>query len=288
MAGTSSEPERRSELAAFLRSRRGQVQPEQVGLSSEPRRRRVPGLRREEVAHLSRVSYSWYTRLEQGNDVQATADVIDSIASALRLSEAEHRHLRRLSGLPLGSRVDSGHEVGEPLRKMLERLLPAPAYAVGPLSEYLAWNDALSAVFCDIGTLPPTRRNVLWATFTAPGVRQSLVDWDKHARLVVGQFRAEAAAHPDDPRFATMAAELATASGEFSQWWASHEVVLSATGQQSFRHPAVGLLCTDLLQFRLIDRPSVKVVVHQPSSDDDERKLQLLQRPAQWRAVIAP
>lgn len=248
----------------------------------------MQGLRREEVAHLSGVSYSWYTRLEQGHDVRATAEVIDSIAYALRLSEAEHRHMRRLSGLSLGNRVDDGHGVDEPIRKMLEQLLPAPAYAVGPRSEYLAWNDALSAVFCDITDLPPDRRNVLWATFMVPGVRRSLVDWDNHARLVVGQFRAEAATHPDDPQYAAMATELETASDEFGRWWATHEVVLSATGQQSFRHHAVGLLCTDLLQFRLVDRPSVKVVVHQPSTDEDERKLDQLRGSARWRAMIAP
>ncbi|MFB1298493.1 helix-turn-helix transcriptional regulator [Mycobacterium sp. pW049] len=287
MASTSFEPEkRRHELAEFLRSRRAQLKPEEVGLESVAGRRRVKGLRREEVAHLSRVSYSWYTRLEQGYDVQATVDVIDSIASALRLGEAEHRHLRRLAGLPLGNRVGSGQGVGETLRKLLQRLLPAPAYAVGIRSEYLAWNDALSAVFCDIGALPPHHRNVLWATFAVSDVRRSLVDWDEHARLVVGQFRAEAAAHPDDPLFAMMAAELEAVSEHFSRWWATHEVVLSANGRQSFRHPVVGLLSTDLIQFRMIDRPSVKVVVHQPSSEEDELKLNVLRGAVQWGAVI--
>ncbi len=287
MASTTSESDqRRHELADFLRSRRSQVRPEQVGLPADVGRRRVRGLRREEVAHLSRVSYSWYTRLEQGHDVHATADVIDSIAVALQLSEGEHRHLRRLAGLSLGQRNENALAVDDPIGKLLERVLPAPAYVVDSRFEYLAWNDALAAVFCDIGALPRTRGNVLWATFAVPGVRRSLVNWEEHARQVVGQFRAEAAAHPEDQRFATMAAELNAASEEFRRWWVAHEVVLAAAGQQSFRHAGVGLLSTDLIQLRLIDRPSLKVVVHQPSTDEDERKLEALRGDAHWGAAV--
>lgn len=276
---------RRADLADFLRSRRSQVRPEQVGLVADPGRRRVRGLRREEVAHLSRVSYSWYTRLEQGHDVHATSEVIDSIAAALLLRDDEHRHLRRLAGLPLGNRLESSRGVDAPMLALLERLLPAPAYVVGLGSEYLAWNDALSAVFCDIAALPSDRRNVLWATFAVPDVRRSLVNWEEHARLVVGQFRAEAAAHPDDRRFEHMAAELQSISPEFGRWWASHEVVLAASGAQSFRHPDIGMLATDLIQLRLIDRPTCKVVVHQPSTEADELKLEVLRGSASWRAV---
>jgi transcriptional regulator with XRE-family HTH domain len=286
MATASSGSETpRADLADFLRSRRSRVQPEQVGLVPAPGRRRVRGLRREEVAHLSRVSYSWYTRLEQGHDVHATVEVIDSIAAALLLLDDEHRHLRRLAGLPLRHRPVSVHGVDAPMLTLLERLLPAPAYVVGVGSEYLAWNGALSAVFCDIAALPPDRRNVLWATFAVPEVRRSLVNWAEHARLVVGQFRAEAAAHPDDRRFERTAAELEAISPEFRRWWASHEVVLAAAGAQSFRHPGVGLLATDLIQLRLVDRPSCKVVVHQPSTAADERKLEMLRGAAPWRAV---
>ena len=200
MAGSISDSEqRRRELAAFLLARRSRLRPELVGIHVDPARRRVRGLRREEVAHLSKVSYSWYTRLEQGKDVHATAEVIDSIANALQLTDDELRHLRRLAALPLGPRDGGDVGVDEDVRRLLERMLPAPAYVVGPRSEYLAWNDALVAVFCDIGQLPPEHRSALWAIFTVPKVRSSLVDWEEHARLVVGQFRAEAASHPTTP-----------------------------------------------------------------------------------------
>ncbi|WP_029112269.1 helix-turn-helix domain-containing protein [Mycobacterium sp. URHB0044] len=287
MAGSALDSEqRRRELAAFLRARRARLRPELVGIDVDPARRRVHGLRREEVAHLSKVSYSWYTRLEQGKDVHATAEVIDSIANALQLTDDELRHLRRLAALPLGPHEDGDVGIDEDVRRLLERLLPAPAYVVGPRSEYLAWNDALVAVFCDIGQLPPEHRSALWAIFTVPRVRSSLVDWEEHARLVVGQFRAEAASQPDDTRFSATAAELATLSDEFRYWWSRHEVVRAAGGTQSFQHPHVGLLSTQLLQLRLIDRPSLKVVIHQPSTPDDERKLETLRGDSQWTAVI--
>lgn len=286
MGVISDSEHRRRELAAFLRARRSQIQPERVGLPSGAGRRRVRGLRREEVANLSRVSYSWYTRLEQGQDVHATAEVIDSIATALQLSDDERRHLRRLAALPLGPLEHEDDSVDEHTRQLLERLLPAPAYIIGPRSDYLAWNDALVAVFCDIAALPPGHRNVLWATFMAPKVRASLVDWVDHARLVVGQFRAEAAAHPTDPRFAAVAEELAAVSPEFRQWWGTHEVVRAAGGIQAFRHPGVGLLSTHLMQLRMIDRPSLKVVIHHPSTPQDVRRLERLRAGANWSAVI--
>ncbi|MFI7530260.1 helix-turn-helix transcriptional regulator [Nocardia salmonicida] len=279
---------RRRELAAFLRARRARLRPESVGLPSAGRRRRVPGLRREEVANLSQVSYSWYTRLEQGQDVQATAEVIDSIAAALQLGGAEHRHVRRLAGLPAGPhpfpRRDDAAD--EQARKLLEGLLPAPAYVIGPRFDYLAWNDAMLAVFCDIGELPPHRRNVLWATFAVPKVRSALADWEQHARATIGQFRAEAAAHPADTRYSRMAEELAAVSPEFRHWWPEHEVVRAAAGTQEFRHPRVGLLTTYLMQLRLIDRPSLKVVVHLPASPSEVEKLETLRGEADWGAVV--
>jgi transcription regulator MmyB-like protein len=141
-------------------------------------------------------------------------------------------------------------------------------------------------VFCDIAALPPEHRNVLWATFRVPKVRDSLVNWEEHARLVVGQFRAEAAAHPTDPRFSVVAEELAALSSEFRHWWTSHQVVRSAGGAQTFRHPDVGLLSTHLMQLRMIDRPSLKVVIHHPSTAEDVRKLELLRAKSHWTAIV--
>jgi transcriptional regulator with XRE-family HTH domain len=273
-------------MAAFLRARRAQVAPDDVGVVAAPRRR-VEGLRREEVANLARVSYSWYTRLEQGQDVHATAEVIDSIAVALQLTDDEHRHLRRLAELPLALQVDAEDRVDDYALQLLEKLLPAPAYIVGPRSDYLAWNDALVAVFCDIGRLPLPRRNVLWATFTVPEVRSALVDWEGHARRVVGQFRSEAAAHPSDTRFLKVANDLAAVSPEFKHWWTTHEVVRAASGEQSFDHPEAGRLSTYLMQLRMSDRPSLKVVVHLPSTAADAHKLETIRGDAKRRAFTA-
>jgi transcriptional regulator with XRE-family HTH domain len=283
---SSNSEKRREELAAYLRARRAQLDPDVVGLASGSRRR-VRGLRREEVANLAQVSYSWYTRLEQGQDVHATAEVIDSIAVALRLTDDEHRHLRRLAELPLELHDGGDDAIDEHALQLLERLLPAPAYIVGPRSDYLAWNDALAAVFCDIGQLPRHRRNVLWATFTVPQVRSALVRWEDHARLVVGQFRSEAAAHPSDMRFLKAANELATFSPEFKHWWTTHEVVRAAGGEQAFDHPEVGRLSTYLMQLRMSDRPSLKVVIHLPATPADACKLDTIRGDANWGALTA-
>jgi transcriptional regulator with XRE-family HTH domain len=283
---SSNSEQRRQELAAYLRARRAQLGPDVVGVPSGPRRRAL-GLRREEVANLAQVSYSWYTRLEQGQDVHATAEVIDSIAVALRLTDDEHRHLRRLAELPLDLHDGGDDPIDEHALQLLERLLPAPAYIVGPRSDYLAWNDALVAVFCDIALLPPQRRNVLWATFTVPQVRSALFQWEDHARLVVGQFRSEAAAHPSDMRFLKAANELATVSPEFKHWWTTHEVVRAAGGEQAFDHPEVGRLSTYLMQLRMSDRPSLKVVVHLPATPTDQRKLETIRGDAHWGAIVA-
>jgi transcriptional regulator with XRE-family HTH domain len=286
MVGSDTQ-NRHQELAEFLRARRSRIRPELIGLAAANSRRRVGGLRREEVANLAGVSYSWYTRLEQGRDVHATAEVIDSIAAALQLTDDEHRHLRRLAALPLTPHESDDDPADEQARLLLERLLPAPAYIVGPCFEYLAWNDALAAVFCDIGQLAPHRRNVLWAMFAVPRVRSALVDWEDHARAVVGQFRAEAAAHPTDTRFLSLADEVAAVSPEFRDWWAAHEVVRAASGDRAFDHPDVGILSTYLMQLRMTDRPSIKVVIHLPSTPADDRKLEALRGAATWSAVIA-
>ena len=115
----------------------------------------------------------------------------------------------------------------------------------------------------------------------------SLSPWEEHARLVVGQFRAEAAAHPTDPRFSAVAEELAALSPEFRHWWTSHQVVRSAGGAQTFRHLDVGLLSTHLMQLRMIDRPSLKVVIHHPSTPDDIKKLETLQAKSRWTAAVS-
>jgi transcriptional regulator with XRE-family HTH domain len=281
---TNESHSRRSELADFLRARRGAVQPTDVGISAGSRRR-VSGLRREEVAHLSGVSHTWYSRLEQGRDVHPTTQVIDSIAATLRLSPDEH--LRRLAGLPL-SPHDHDHDLAdESARRLLEQLLPAPAVVIGPSFDYLAWNDAHSVLFCDIATLPADRRNVLWATFTVPAVRRSLVDWSEHAQAVIGQFRAEVASRPGDPRHALLIKQLAEASVDFRNWWPTHRVRMGHSGIQSFQHPSVGLVTTDLIQLRLIEQPSLKLVVQLPATPQDAARLQQLQGGAHWRAHVA-
>ncbi|MBF4997311.1 helix-turn-helix domain-containing protein [Nocardia sp. BSTN01] len=277
--------QRRLELAAFLRAKRAAA-PVPSSDTSSPKRR-VPGLRREEVAHLAGVSYTWYTRLEQGRDVRPTAQVVDAVARALGLDEVSHRHLRRLADLPLGDRAEAADSVGEDVLMLLEHLLPAPAVVLNSRFDYVAWNDAHSTLFCDASRLPTDRRNALWATFMVPAVRESLVDWDEQARSVIAQFRAEAALRPADGRSDELVAELISHSPEFACWWAAHEVRRGDARSCVFRHPQAGEVRTRLVQLRLVAQPWFKLVTHLPEGEGTVDRLRALQGSEIWTARVA-
>lgn len=244
-------------------------------------------MRREEVAHLAGVSYTWYTRLEQGRDVRPTAQVIDAIARALGLDEESRRYLRRLADLPAGERAEADDPVGEDLLALTEQLLPAPAIVLNSRYDYIAWNDAHRALFYDVSRLPRGRRNALWATFMVPEVRDSLVDWQEQARSVLAQFRAETASRPADDHAHAMVAELIRNSPEFGRWWAAHEVGRGDIRSCVFRHPSVGELRTRLVQLRLVAQPSLKLVTHLPDGTESVSRLRTLQGEQVWSAQVA-
>jgi transcriptional regulator with XRE-family HTH domain len=207
---------RRSELAAFLRSRRDRLAPEAVGL---PRgtRRRAPGLRREEVAQLAGVGVTWYTWLEQGRSINVSAQVLSAIARALRLSADERDHMFTLAGLPSPATERDEDVLTEALRAIVDNLEPLPAHVVTPRYDLLAWNQADARLLGDFGALPPERRNVLWLLFTEPAWRDMYGGWDgETARQTVARFRRSFAAHVDDPSWQGLVDELSERSSEFS------------------------------------------------------------------------
>ncbi len=200
---------RRAELADFLRMRRASLQPEDVGLQAGGRRR-TPGLRREEVAQLAGVGTTWYTWLEQGRDVRASLDVLEAIARALRLSQAERTHLILLGrGEQPPPCKSPAERVSPALRKLIENLGPNPAYILGRRWDYLAWNDAAVALLGDLGKIPRAVRNHAWLTFTDPARREMFTDWERSSRLLVAKFRADSARHLGDPEFEQLIAALA-------------------------------------------------------------------------------
>src|SRR6266496_4849710 len=174
----------RSELAAFLRERRARLRPGDVGLPDGTTRRRTPGLRREEVAELAGVSHTWYTWLEQGRPITTSAQVVDALARALRLTEDEHRHLRTLAGLTTPIQTSAADTAR--LRRLVDAAMPNLAVVYDRCFDYVVWNLAYAVVRHDPATLPADRRNMVWMMFTQPS---RLTRWEPAARAVLSQFR---------------------------------------------------------------------------------------------------
>ncbi|MFG2945095.1 helix-turn-helix domain-containing protein [Streptomyces adustus] len=247
--------DRRAELSEFLRSRRARLKPEDVGLPDFGRHRRVPGLRREELAQLAGVSVAYYTRLEQGNGRNVSAEVLDSIARALRLTGAEHAHLTHLAKPKQHKRRPAARQqqVRTGLRQLLDSMEGIPAYVSGRRSDILAWNRMAAALFGDWSELPAQERNWARLVFLRPDYRELFVDWDQKATDIVSYLRMDAGCHPDDPRLSALVGELSVKSEVFRRLWATHDVKEKSHGTKRMRHPLVGDLALSFETFGLVD-----------------------------------
>ncbi|MFI1045787.1 helix-turn-helix domain-containing protein [Streptomyces griseoruber] len=246
--------DRRAELSEFLRTRRARLKPEDVGLPDFGRHRRVPGLRREELAQLAGVSVAYYTRLEQGNGRNVSAEVLDSIARALRLTDAEHAHLTHLAK-PKHKKKQAARpqQVRVALQQLIDAMDAVPAYVVGRRAEVLAWNRMAAAVFGDWAELPPAERNWARMVFLKPEYRDLFVDWEQKAIDIVCALRMNAGCYPDDPRLSALVGELSVKSEEFRRLWATHDVKEKSHGVKHLRHPLVGELFLNFEGLKLAD-----------------------------------
>ncbi|MEU3980520.1 helix-turn-helix transcriptional regulator [Streptomyces sp. NPDC026672] len=261
-------PDHRAELNEFLRTRRARLKPQNVGLPVSGRKRRVPGLRREELAQLAGVSVAYYTRLEQGNAQGVSVEVLDSIARALLLSDAEHTHLTRLAkAKPRTKQVVRPQEVRTPLRHLLDILDAVPAYVVGRRAEILAWNRLAAALFGDWEELPVAERNWARLVFLRPEYRDLYVDWERKAREIVYALRMDAGRHPDDPRLSVLVGELSVKSDDFRWMWATHDVREKIHGVMEFHHGLVGELSLAYELFKVGNDNDQSLVVHYPVPD---------------------
>ncbi|HYB22525.1 MAG TPA: helix-turn-helix transcriptional regulator [Solirubrobacteraceae bacterium] len=260
---------RRAELAHFLRSRRASLKPEDVGLPNGGRRR-TPGLRREEVAQLAGVGTTWYTWLEQGRDVRASLDVLEALARALRLDQAERTHLVQLGrGEEPPPCKSPAERVSPTLRRLIGNLGPNPAYIIGRRWDYLAWNDAAVVLLGDLGRIPRAQRNHAWLTFTDPARREMFTDWASSSRLLVAKFRADSARNIGDPEFESLIAALRSSSSEFARAWERHEVSRSAESRKDMRHPLAGMLSFSHAVFHPSEAPEQRLILYTPLPDND-------------------
>ncbi|GHB68833.1 DNA-binding protein [Streptomyces viridiviolaceus] len=266
--------DRRAELSEFLRTRRARLKPEDVGLPTYGRHRRVPGLRREELAQLAGMSVAYYTRLEQGNGRNVSAEVLDAIARALRLSDAEHAHLMHLAKptRPKKKTVARPQQVRVALLQLLEAIETVPAYVAGRRTDILAWNRTAAALFGDWGRLPAQERNWARLVFLDPQCRELFVDWDQKASDIVSFLRMDAGRRPDDLRLSALVGELSVKSEEFRRLWATHDVKEKTYGVKRMRHPLVGDLTLSFETFRMVDDEDQSLITYhaEPGSPSAE------------------
>jgi transcriptional regulator with XRE-family HTH domain len=260
---------RREELAGFLRARREDLKPEDVGLPGGGRRR-TPGLRREELATLAGVGTTWYTWLEQGRDVQASLGVLEALAQALRLTPAERGHLIRLGrGEPAPPLPPQKETVSPALLRLIDSLDPKPAYLLGRRFDFLAYNRAAAVLFGELDRVPPAKRNHLWLVFMHPAWRELYCDWEANARRLVGRFRASYAEQVGDPAFESLVQKLNAGSPEFRKWWPRHEVLSSGEGRKELEHPVAGHLEFEHAVFLHAETPEQRLVLYSPRAGTD-------------------
>ncbi|MEV4441007.1 helix-turn-helix transcriptional regulator [Streptomyces sp. NPDC049577] len=268
---------RRAELAAFLRSRRERITPEQAGLPRGPRRR-TPGLRREEVAQLAAVGVTWYTWIEQARDIQVSAQVLDAIARALMLDRDERAHLFALANIadPLPGTAHTG--VSAALRQMLEQLEPLPACVQNARYDILAYNRTYGRLLCDLDELPPEERNCLWLHFTHPQWAIRMGDRDEVLRAIAAKFRAAMAEHIAEPAWKCLLKRLQDTSPEFRRLWARHEVVSPEGGHRVrlIDQPDVGPLRMTFTSLWVDPGPGTRLLTFTPADHESRERLDRL------------
>ena len=263
-----------AQVRAFLKTRRDRLQPEDVGLTGGPRRR-VPGLRREEVALLAGMSVEYYVKLERGNLRGASEGVLSSLARALRMSEEEHRHLMNLAAAAnTGARATASSPTGR-VRPGLQQMLDAiqaPAWVRNGRSDFLAANTLSRALYAPLFTSALQPPNTARFVFLDPRSREYYIQWELIGQQMVASLRAEAGRRPYDKPLTDLIGELSTRSDEFRRWWGAHEVFTHEAGVKRIRHPEVGDLELNYEPMELTSDTGLTLVIYSaapgsPSAD---------------------
>ncbi|MGW4596395.1 helix-turn-helix transcriptional regulator [Streptomyces sp. NPDC004457] len=272
---------RRHELAAFLRSRRERITPEQVGL---PRgaRRRTPGLRREEVAHLSAVGVTWYTWLEQARDIQVSVQVLDALARALRLDASERAHLFQLAGATDPTPAANCPSVTPALRAMLTGLEPIPACIQNSRYDILAYNRTYARLLGDLDAVPPEDRNCMLLVHTNKEWQAAVVHLEKTQRLMAARLRAALAGHLGEPAWKVLLKRL-DESPAFRENWRRYEVVDTRSKSKEFLNPHVGLLSLEHTDLWLAPEVGARMVTYTPRNEETRERLERLYEIARAR-----
>lgn len=261
------------QLGDFVRTRRARVSPELVGLDAGARRR-VPGLRREELARLAHVSSDYIVRLEQGRIGRPSMDILEALARALLLDSVERRHLFRLAATsepPYGD--GAGTRVRPELELLVRSLEPSPAVVLSRRLDLLVWNPIAEALLGPFGA----ERNYARLVFNDPATRALHADWEEAARETVALLRFAAARYPDDEALRELIAELRAGSDDAAGWWEAHDVAQKRHGRKRYLHPAVGELTLHYEALLLADDGDQLLTIYaaDPDTLDAERLEQL-------------
>lgn len=273
--GAAASAVRRHELAAFLRHRREHIAPERVGLP-RGRRRRTPGLRREEVAHLSAVGVTWYTWLEQARDIQVSVQVLDALARTLLLDPGERAHLFQLAGATDPAPPAACPSVTPALRALLEQIEPFPACLQNSRYDILAYNRSYGMLFCDLDAVAPEDRNCLVLSYTHEEWRSSIVHLEDATRHMTARFRAAMAGHLADPTWKTLLKRLRDQSPDFRRVWDRHEVVAPAGKRKEFRNAHVGRVTVDHTDLWVSPEVGPRLVTYVPGDEESRERLEKL------------
>src|SRR3569832_1635262 len=262
-------------LGTYLKDRRAKLDPTAFGFPL--RRRRTPGLRREEVAQRANVSATWYTWLEQGRGGAPAADVLERIARAMMLTDVEREHLFLLGlGRPPEVRYRAPEGISPRLQRVLDTLEYSPAFVRTATWDVVAWNRAAAAVLTDYSTLPDGQRNVLRLMFRDSRVRASQPTWQSAARYAVASFRADVARAGATRTVQSLVDELCATSPEFAAMWRDNDVRGHHDGTKVLQHPVAGPLPKELSSFAVDGRPDLNMVIYNPVKPADADKIRAL------------
>ncbi|MET8957427.1 helix-turn-helix transcriptional regulator [Streptomyces sp. NPDC004393] len=262
---------RNVELSEFLRRSRARISPESAGLPERGAYRRVPGLRREEVAQLAGVSTDYYTRLEQGRQISPSTGVLEAVAAALRLDAAERAHLHDLAGPRPGEArrrsAQTVQRVRPGMRRFMDSFIDQAAFILGRRTDVLATNHLARALTADFDAMPVRERNLARWVLLDETARSLYPEWEKVAAEMTATLRLDAGRHPEDTRTAELVGELAMKSEYFRRWWADHKVFDRTHGSKRHHHPVVGDLTVEYQAFTMPGEADLTLVLYLPAQD---------------------
>lgn len=252
---------RRQELASFLKARREALAPSNPGT-----RRRVKGLRREEVAEAAGISVAWYTWIEQARELNLSTETLEGLSRALQLQPQERSHLYELAGSTAPLTEDGQVDLALPsIRQMLDSMHPNPSYVLDLNWNVLAWNASADTLF-GFSQMPVERRNYIWLCFTSPDFRALFTRWEGVAHCAMAHFRTDSVGSVEDPAWLARIEELCAASPEFREWWPLHNVAWPHSWRKELRHPHNGQTVYNTFDLELYRPARLRIVTYMPES----------------------